>query len=223
MLNQFDSKVSILLITDLDGTLIDSRQAIADAINATLLHLRMEPIEDQELFRLVGISIVQIFEAQLRGPQIQEAVAFYRSQLIQNGASKTRVMPGAIDALKTFRRHQIKTFVASNKISSLAQTVVAQQGLDGLLDGVVGSDLAPPKPDPGIIRHIMDKNPAKRTIMFGDRPEDVVAGRRAGAETVFLRGEFSELLERSQIVADLQVSNWTALKEYLVASAPPLP
>jgi len=211
-----DTETPILFITDLDGTLIESRQAIADAINATLLHFQCQPMEDQKLFRLVGIPISKVFAQYFSEQQLMEAVSFYRSQLVKDGARKTRVMPGALEVLSSFRRHRIKIFVASNKISSLTQIVLEQQGLSGFIHGVVGSDLAPPKPHPGMILHAMQAVPAKRTIMFGDRPEDIQAGQSAGAETIFLCGEFNELLAQNQIRPNRQVSSWDDVKTLLV-------
>lgn len=43
-----------LLIFDLDGTLIDSRLDLANAVNATRRHIGMGPLENERVYTYVG-------------------------------------------------------------------------------------------------------------------------------------------------------------------------
>ena len=208
-------KANLLFITDLDGTLIDSKVAIARSTNATLQEFGAEAVPEEKLFGFIGVPIMQVLAPLVESDRLDDAVVFYRTHLVKHGQAHTSVMPGALDALQSLKSLGAKTCIASNKVSALARAVVEQQGLTALIDDVVGSDFGGPKPDAAMIREAMLRQPAGKTFMFGDRPEDVIAGNGAGAETVFLEGEFDELLNDEGVEPHHRVASWSDLPPLL--------
>jgi len=204
-------KANLLFITDLDGTLIDSKVAIARSTNATLLEFGAVPVPEAELFGCIGVPIKQVLAPFIESARLDDSVVFYRAHLVKHGQADTSVMPGASEVLQSLKNLGAKICIASNKVSALARAVVEQQGLTALIDDVVGSDFGGPKPDAAMIREAMLRQPAEKTFMFGDRPEDVIAGNDAGAETVFLEGGFDELLNDEGVEPHHRVASWSDL------------
>ncbi len=70
-----------LLIFDLDGTLIDSRLDLANAVNATRAHMGMRPLENERVYSYVGngapVLVRRSLGDQATETQVQEALEFF--------------------------------------------------------------------------------------------------------------------------------------------------
>jgi phosphoglycolate phosphatase-like HAD superfamily hydrolase len=122
-------------------------------------------------------------------------------------------MPSAIYTLERLKSAGSKLCAATNKIAPLARKVLEQHGLIEYFDEVYGSDLHRPKPSAEMIFSAMKEYPASVNLMFGDRPEDVIAANSAGVSSIFFSGEFDELLSKTGACPDFTVSGWHEILE----------
>jgi phosphoglycolate phosphatase-like HAD superfamily hydrolase len=89
----------------------------------------------------------------------------------------------------------VHTAVATSKPTDLAELVVENSKYKGLFDKISGIGIYNPKPDPGVILEVVRSASLENAVMFGDRPEDMIAAKRAGivavgiAQTAFSRDE----------------------------------
>jgi phosphoglycolate phosphatase len=178
-----------LILFDLDGTLIDSVGDIAAAANHALAPLGVRPVDRAETRDLVGEGPARLIEKLLltRGlaldadPLVKKTVEYYSSHL----AVHTVPYPGVVEALTSLGAY--RKAVVSNKPGALTDGVLRELELSPYFDEVLGSDALPErKPSPTPILHLMEhfhSAPAE-TVIVGDSPIDVTAGRAAGIWTV---------------------------------------
>jgi phosphoglycolate phosphatase len=174
-----------LIVFDLDGTLVDSRQDIAESANAALVACGAQPLSEEALGRMVGDGaptlIARAFAAAgIRRPPdaVERFLAIYHDRLLRH----TRPYAG-IPELLTQLAGRASLAVLTNK--PLAATERILTGLDLFQyfapDRIVGGDGPfPRKPDPAGLTHLMAAAgvaPAA-TALVGD---SVVDWRTAGA------------------------------------------
>jgi len=181
-----------LVLFDLDGTLVDSHEAIYDsAITVLSQYSKLLPTKE-EVFKSVGLPIKDLFSQFLKGSVIDAAVPEFRNHLKEFGADKTKLLPYAVQTLEKFREEGVGVGLVSNKQTALAKSVLEQQNIETYFDVVIGSDLGAPKPSPEMINLSLTKfSKAKYFVMVGDRLEDMIAAKLAGIEGVFLENQWN--------------------------------
>ncbi len=178
-----------LILFDLDGTLVDSIGDITAAANHALVPLGIDPVDVSEVRTMVGEGPARLMENALRAqgldrdvdPLVKIMVDYYRSHLTVH----SRPYPGVMEVLAGLGGY--RRAVVSNKPEVLTHGVLRDLGLADHLDMALGSDALPErKPSPGPILHLMELFSAipKETVIVGDSPIDVAAGRAAGIWTV---------------------------------------
>ncbi len=190
-----------LFIFDLDGTLVDSSQDIANSVNYALgrVGLPVWPIETIKTF--IGNGTRLLIQEAVRGHDelFKEAFRIFSNHYGQHLLDHTRFYPGVCETLAKFPGSRFA--VLSNKRQAYCDPIIDGLGARKLFACVLGGDTLPQKkPDPEPIRYILRKLSveAGRTVMVGDSPIDVAAGRAAGTYTVGLTKGFSP---REQIVS----------------------
>src|ERR1700756_3905621 len=81
-----------ILIFDLDGTLIDSKLDLAHAVNATLEHMRREPLSHETIYSYVGNGAPMLVRRALGESASDEEVdaglghflSYYRAHMLDN-------------------------------------------------------------------------------------------------------------------------------------------
>jgi pyrophosphatase PpaX len=176
------------LIFDVDGTLLDSRQDIANAQLHVLQKLGITHITVEDIFPLIGMPLSEIFaqllppELHARIPKAKESyVTHYRAHMLDT----TQLFPDARETLEHLHREQYRLAVATTKSSVTSGRVLEHFGIASLFSQIQGSDNTPYKPNPYVINKVVDGQSWNRseTIMIGDTAADVVGGKNAGVLT----------------------------------------
>jgi phosphoglycolate phosphatase len=164
-----------LIVFDLDGTLVDSREDIADSANATLVSYGAQPLSEDAIGRMVGDGaptlIVRAFAAAgLARPAdaLDRFLSIYDARLLNH----TRPYAGIPELLAELASRSTLA-VLTNKPLAAARRI-----LDGLdlsrhfePDRIVGGDGPfPRKPDPRGLTHLMASAgaAADATVLVGD-------------------------------------------------------
>ncbi len=181
-----------VILFDLDGTLVDSHEAIYDSAIHILKKYSEELPTRAEVFQSVGLPITTLFRRFLNDLELNVAVVEFREHLKANGHVKTKQIPGALDLLKNLKNTGFTLILVSNKQTALAKTVLQQQQMIEYFNLIVGSDLGQPKPSPDMINFALRELPgAKCPVMVGDRLEDMVAAKKAGIRGIFLENPYN--------------------------------
>ena len=180
-------------IFDLDGTLVNSLDDLADSANATL-RAHSFPVHEVEAYRyFVGDGTRKLMERIL--PQkhaadttfVEQFMSEYKDCYAQNLLQKTKPYDGIMEMLAELRRRGIPMAVCTNKHQSAAETIVEALFPHDTFWEIIGDQEGlPRKPDPQKVLRIM-KNfgvTGEQTAYFGDTSVDMDTARNAGAFAV---------------------------------------
>jgi len=175
-----------LLIFDLDGTLIDSTEDIAIAVNHALSTHGLPEITREEVTSYIGEGVLGLMQKSVgaRQDMAQQVLGtfehYYREHLIDNLA----MYPHVKEVLEHFGDKR-KT-VVTNRKREFAIQPLKKLGIIGLFDTIVGGDnvvcMKPSSCPLDTVRSAL-KVPKERSIMIGDMDIDVIAGKSAGMLT----------------------------------------
>lgn len=190
-----------LICFDLDGTLVDSAQDLAEATAHSLGALGLEPPSFEEIISHVGGGARGLLRGSMGAEATDERVeagleafmVFYDEHLLDN----TRPYPGAREVLEHFFRKKTLALV-TNKPEGFTVKILEGLGLSGFFEEVLGYDsVEQKKPHPeGILRVLASSGiEPSRAVMVGDSPYDILAGRAAGVATVGAAYGFKPLEE----------------------------
>lgn len=117
---------------------------------------------------------------------VTACIAAYRSYYDRAIMPRTRLFPGARDALERCRAAGVRLAVATSKLTPLAEQALAIAGARHYFDLVVGNDrVRQPKPHPEMVHLILAALEVvpQQALMAGDAVHDIAMGRAAGLTT----------------------------------------
>ena len=178
-----------LVIFDLDGTLLNTIADLGNAANHTLEALGLSQHDLDEYQLMVGNGMRKLIERTLPADKAADAefvdntLASFLEYYAGHIDNYTKPYPGIPDLISSLFNDGYKLAVASNKIQSGAEKLIAKffPGIDFV--AVMGnSPDYPLKPDAALVEYIMDKAGTDRahTIMVGDSGTDIQTARNAG-------------------------------------------
>jgi len=176
-----------LLIFDLDGTLIDSRLDLANAVNATRRHMGMEALPNQRVYSYVGngapVLIRRALGQQATGAEIQEALEFFLEFYGQHVLDNTVLYPGVREAIDRLREAGKRMAVLTNKPVRMSRAIVDGLGVATHFFQVYGGNSFEfKKPNPIGVHALLTEAAVRRdaALMVGDSSVDVQTARNAG-------------------------------------------
>jgi phosphoglycolate phosphatase len=175
-----------LLIFDLDGTLIDSRLDLANAVNATRTHMGMAVLDNERVYSYVGngapVLIRRALGNQATEAEVQEGLEFFLEYYREHELDFTKLYPGVIEALDRLRAAGKHMAVLTNKPVRMSRAIVDGLGVGGYFFQVYGGNSFEfKKPNPIGIEALRKEAGAARevTMMVGDSSVDVHTARNA--------------------------------------------
>lgn len=177
-----------LLIFDLDGTLVNSEQDLANSVNATLQKIGRKPLSTEVIASYVGRGVSVLVSRALgdgaTGEEVDQATEIFLKHYREHMLDNTVPYSGVREALAELGKH--KMAVLTNKPVNFSRRMLKGLGLAGCFLQIYGGDsFESKKPDPIGINRLMEETRvfAFRTLMIGDSISDVMAGRNAGVWT----------------------------------------
>lgn len=172
-------KIGILF--DLDGTLLDTLDDLANAVNYTLRHFGCPEHTREEVRQFVGTGMVNLVRLSLPGkesdPPLEEALAVYREYYAAHSQDKTRPYDGIPEALQEIgSRYPVA--VVSNKPDG-AVKILCKDYFGDLYARGESSD-CPRKPAPDMVHRTMAEIGVDACVYVGDSEVDVTTARNAG-------------------------------------------
>ncbi len=177
----------MLLIFDLDGTLIDSSQDLAISMNATREHMGLPLLDPALIFSYVGNGASVLVRRAL-GPdasddEVTRALDFFLKFYRKHSLEHTRLYPGIEQAIGQLAADGHTLAVLTNKPQKISADILRALKVADKFQRVLGGDSLPvKKPDPaGIVLLLQELgNSATETAMIGDSAVDVQTARNAG-------------------------------------------
>jgi len=176
------------VLFDLDGTLLDTLDDIADAVNAVLLRFGRVPHPAEAYKRFVGDGMAELVERAfppecLERETSARLIEAVRSEYALHLDKKTRPYPGVPEMLDSLRSRGLALAVLSNKQQEFTERSVRRLLPDWDFRAVRGaSPDRPLKPDPGPALEVARGLgvPAARVLYLGDTSTDMRTAVAAG-------------------------------------------
>ena len=193
-------------IWDLDGTLLDSYEAILSGIEETFGQFSIlydkEKVRDFILKYSVQDLLEQVAEERNLDPEVLNQV---RAQSLAEKNVQVVLMPGAREVLAWADEAGILQFVYTHKGDN-AFTILRDLGLESYFTEILTSQSGfSRKPSPEVATYLLDKyelNP-RTTYYIGDRTLDVEFAQNSGSQSInFLESSY-EGNQRIQALADI--------------------
>ncbi len=190
-----------LLIFDLDGTLIDSREDLANSINAMLIHFGKKELPHEVIASYIGDGAPMLVRRSLGDPDdenfVQDAVLYFMGWYREHKLDNTYVYDGVKEALSAIEKSRntastqetqpLKMAVLSNKPVGPSRAIVEALGLGPYFFQVYGGNsFHTKKPDPTGVQALLEEAgaDAEETIIIGDSDIDVLTARNSGIYSV---------------------------------------
>lgn len=213
------------IVFDLDGTLVDSRIAVIDAVSAGIREavgaagLPIPPIDVQILHDALGKPASEYFRAVLPetlghlSDRVKEAATRHEVEAFETG--RGRLFEGVLEALDRVRDADIRIAVVSNAQAPYFRAALEHTGLAARVDHAECHEELPDDAERPFKLTLLRRAltalgmPADRTLMVGDRAEDLEAGTSTGCTTLAIPFGFGG--EEEIAIADLRLDSFAAL------------
>jgi phosphoglycolate phosphatase len=208
----------VLLVFDLDGTLVDSVPDLRAALNEVLRERGHPPLSLSEVKRMVGDGapalVARAFAASGGdAADATRALARFLEIYEANAVRLTRPYPGVRETLTALRRRGYRTAICTNKPQRATIAVIEGLGFLPLFDGIAGGDRFPVrKPDSGHLLGLISElgAPVAATAMIGDNENDAAAARAAGVRLVLMRYGYARV-DPESLAADALLDHFSEL------------
>jgi len=174
-----------LMIFDLDGTLIDSGNDIASAVNYTLKEMSVPLLKRGKITGYVGDGVKILIERSIGEENIdrlEEALDIFIAYYTDHILDTTDLYPGVRDVLRHFENK--KKIIVTNKIYRLSSMIANELKIEEYFEEIIGRNSAPyKKPDPALLVLLAQKYSADigRTVVIGDGLNDIKLAKNSNA------------------------------------------
>jgi phosphoglycolate phosphatase len=194
---------SSLVVFDLDGTLLDTHADLVESLNHTIAALELAPVSYNDLTYLVGNGAQVMIEraCKLQGymlkPEelptlLQRFIAHYTETM----PGLTQPYPGLLAALDALKAQGCRFAVCTNKMESLAHTLLERLGLTHYFEAITGGDtFTVRKPNAEHLIGTVERagGDLRRTVMIGDSINDILVARNAGVPSIAVPFGYSDV------------------------------
>ena len=212
------------VIFDLDGTLLNTIDDLADAGNHVCQAHGWPTFPVEQYKHMVGRGIpnlVRQFVPQELGQEaVEVALAEFSAWYDLHKEDKTAPYPGIARAVELLKAAGVSVAVLSNKAHSLAAPVVEHYfpGLFPLVQGALPG--VPVKPDPTLLRRMLAELGAapETTLFVGDSDVDILTGKNGGLAACGVLWGFRDRAELEGAGADLVINRPAQLVEVVTGT-----
>jgi len=207
------------VVIDLDGTLLDTAEDLADAAEAMLVDMGMPAVSLAEIktyigngvSRLVKRSLTRDMQAEPDAALFEAALARYEKHYGEHVSRKSTVFPGVVEGLQALRAGGYRLACITNKAARFTHPLLKDTGLFEYFELILSGDtLAKKKPDPLPLLHacqVFGVQPDE-LLLIGDSLNDTQAARAAGCPVFcvpygYNRGKPVAELDLDAVVATL--------------------
>lgn len=211
-----------IILFDLDGTLTDPKEGITNCVKYALESVGIYETDMAKLMRFIGPPLVDSF-MEMYGFNKEDAlslVAKYRERFSTVGLFENALYDGVPEMLEQLKKAGKTVVLSTAKPIVYAKRILEHFDIARYFDIMCGAELD------GSVNHkhevialALEKlgNPDKsRTVMVGDRKQDVDGAGLNGIKSVGVRFGYAEEGELENAGADYMAESIKQLKELLL-------
>lgn len=175
------------VLLDIDGTLVDSNDAHAEAWAETLA---MPVTRVRPLIGMGGDKLITQATGLTDDRRIEQLGAARSKVFRERWLRHVRPQPGARALVLALLRRSVRVTIATAAREEEARALLAIAGIADLVgDPLTSSEVARSKPDPDVVFAALQRLAvgAHQAVLVGDTRFDIAAARDAGVDTIALR------------------------------------
>ncbi len=192
-----------VVIFDLDGTLLDTLEDLAAAVNHAMREKGFALHTPDEYRRMVGHGVRNLVtqalpEEERSERQIDESLDAFKKYYTSHIDIHTRPYPGMQELLRSLDKEGVRMAVASNKFQSGTEYLIQRFFADIPFVAILGNrDGFPLKPDPEIVAEVlrMADIPKDEAVLVGDSPTDMKTAANGGIRAVAVSWGYRDMPE----------------------------
>lgn len=175
------------VIFDLDGTLLNTLDDLADSTNYALSRFGYPTRTIEEVRQFVGNGVAKLIERAIpdgkNNPNFEKCLSIFKENYAQNMYNKTAPYNGIIEMLSNLKSKGIKIAVVSNKFD-LAVKELCKKYFEGFIDFAAGENEAQgikKKPAPDTVISVLNEfNFASEDAVYvGDSDVDIMTAKNS--------------------------------------------
>ena len=180
----------IIVVYDLDGTLVDSARVVLDVLNLLRCEMNLNPISIEMILSSISLGGRDLIHNALgvTGNDVDIYLKKFRCIYLDLPTPNDSVYPNTYESLSELYHRKIKLAVCTNKPRNLADKVLNETGLIDFFSYVnAGGDLPTKKPSKENLQACIDFFDAdfEQIYLVGDSTVDQHLAINAGAQFIF--------------------------------------
>lgn len=203
---------------DVDGTLVDARKDIVNAVNYFLRELKLPPKPFEEIVSFIGTGVRDLVVRSVgkRGSNpavIDKGVELFSSYYMKHPADEARLYPHAKDVLEHFAGK--RKFILTNRYSRFAVITLDKMGIGRYFEAIVGGDDDKClKPSACVLDAFLPQKgiDKEKTIIVGDMAIDIMTGKNSGIKTCWVSHGLGKLEDVRGLNPDFMINDLLELK-----------
>ena len=207
-----------LIIFDLDGTLINSKEDIANSVNYMLSELGLNRLKNETIYSYVGKGVPRLVERALSKANLEKfdkALSLFKEHYSEHLMDITTLYPNVIDTLNHYKSK--KKAVVTNKDERYTFPILNALDISDYFEVVLcGDSMNNKKPHPEPINSVIDKLKIdkRQSVIVGDGNADITAGKNAEIFTCGVTYGFGSKEELESANADIIIEDIIDLKDH---------
>lgn len=186
--HRLGEKVKKIILFDLDGTLIDSTEAILESFYHSLgVHNEIDNVTDEMILAQIGHPLAVMFEALgVAFDNIDKHVTTYKLYYREISCAKTFMLPNAVEAIREASQFA-RLGVVTTKTGYYSRELLEHFGVMDFFEVLIGfENVTNPKPHAEPILTALKQMDAgvENVWMIGDTTLDLEASLNAGVNAV---------------------------------------
>ncbi len=177
-------------IFDLDGTILDTLQDLANSVNYALREKGYPCRSVEEVRSFVGNGIPMLIKRAVpdgtAATDSEEVLSVFKKHYSQHLNDNTKPYDGIKEILHTINENGVKTAVVTNKAHDAANELT-NHFFGNLIDITIGQkDGVPTKPDPSSLNCVLEELNISNTdaVFIGDSDVDVKTAHNGGLKCI---------------------------------------
>ncbi len=209
-----------LIVFDFDGTIMDTREDIAHAINYALTKYGLSPVDTKTVWGYTGDGTPMLVQrilkdknrADLQDKVLKDTIQYYNTHY----ADFAQVIDGLPETLEKLKSKKLA--ILSNKYESFVKKLLKKFGMKKYFFAVYGKDsFKKSKPNPYPLFKIMEKAGANpdETVYVGDSKNDILVGKNAGVKVFIIPSGATSIKELEKLAPYKILKNIRELANYI--------
>ncbi len=163
---------NILLIFDLDFTLIDNSEGVENSFNYALKKYNLPAVETEFVKKAIGLPLTEIFSEITTFDPLKLTEAF-REFYGKTGMYQVKLLPGIKSKLNELKNQKFPMIVLTSKKQELAIKLINYMKIDDFFKFILGeTEERKRKIDPATRNFLLKEFPNHNFVMIGDHPND---------------------------------------------------